>query len=116
MSCFFSFCFIKLSEPNVQKHCGLVSQRRVQNKWKECFKYLRYFHTEMQDWPKFGLFQNHSFQKERPNYFQIIWNMLFHNQISNFGGIILVLLMQMRGFPSGLDGKLKSNRSYVSRI
>ena len=70
----------------------------------------------MQDGPKFGLFQNHSFQKERPNYFQIIWNMLFHNQISNFGDIIFVLLMQMRGFPSGLDGKLKGNRSYVSRI
>ena len=58
----------------------------------------------MQDWPKFGLFQNHSFQKERPNYFQIIWNKWFHNQIFNF---IFVLLMQMRGFPSGLDGKLK---------
>ena len=55
-------------------------------------------------------------QKERPNYFQIIWSMLFHNQISNFGDIIFVLLMQMRGFPSGLDGKLKRNRCYVSRI
>ena len=42
--------------------------------------------------------------------------MLFHNQISNVGGIIFVLLMQMRGFPSGLDGKLKRNISYVSRI
>ena len=42
----------------------------------------------MQDQPKFRLFQNHSFQKESPNYFQIIWNMLFHNQISNFGDII----------------------------
>ena len=70
----------------------------------------------MQDQPKFGLFQSHSFQKERPNYFQIIWNMLFHNQISNIDYIIFVLLMQMRGFPSGLDGKLKTNRSYVSRI
>ena len=56
----------------------------------------------MQDRPKFGLFQK---QKERPNYFQIIWSMLFYNQISNFGGIIFVLLMQIRGFPSGLDGK-----------
>ena len=70
----------------------------------------------MQDRPKSGLFQNHSFQKERPNYFQVIWNKLFHNQIFNFDGIIFVLLMQMRGFPSGLGGKLKRNRSYISRI
>ena len=42
----------------------------------------------MQDRPKFRLFQNHSFQKDSPNYFQIIWNMLFHNQISNFDDII----------------------------
>ena len=67
----------------------------------------------MQDRPKFGLFQK---QKERPNYFQIIWSMLFYNQISNFGGIIFVLLMQIRGFPSGLDGKWKRNGSCVSRI
>ena len=77
------------------------------NKWKERFKYLCYFNTGMQDRPKFGLFQNHSFQKERPNYFQIIWNKLFHNQIFNFDGIIFVLLMQVRGFPCGLEGKLK---------
>ena len=70
----------------------------------------------MQDGPKFGLFQNHSFQKERPNYFQGIWNKLFHNQIFNFDGIIFVLLMQMRVSPSGLDGKLKRNISYVYRI
>ena len=70
----------------------------------------------MQDRPTFVLFQNHSFQKERPNYLQIIWNMLFHNQISNCGIFFFALLMQMRGFPSGLDSKLKTNRSYVSRI
>ena len=57
---FFSFSFIKLPEPSGQKHCGLVSQRRVQNKWKECFKYPCYFNTKMQDGPKFGLFQNRS--------------------------------------------------------
>ena len=55
-------------------------------------------------------------QKERPNYFQILWSMLFHKQISNFAGIIFVLLMQMRGFPSGLDRKLKRKGSCVSRI
>ena len=69
------------------------------NKWKECFKYLCYFNTEIQDCPKFGLFQNHSFQRERPNYFQIIGNILFHNQISNFGGINFVLLMRWGASP-----------------
>ena len=66
--------------------------------------------------PKLELFQNHSFQKESPNYFQIIWNVLFHNQMFTFGGIIFVLLTHMRGFPSVSDGKLKRNRGYVSKI
>ena len=93
MSCFFhsllSNCLSLMGKRTVWSSLSEKSS----NKWKECFKYLCYFNTEIQDCPKFGLFQNHSFQRERPNYFQIIGNILFHNQISNFGGINFVLLM-----------------------